>query len=76
MLGHKFLLSSINSVHHKNYYGHCDQWKGSSRGSVVKMTDLHPANLGSVPADTHESLAAGRASGQNCSSAPVKVPLW
>ena len=27
----------------------------SSRGSVVEATDLHPANPGSTPADTHIS---------------------
>jgi len=44
------------------------------RWSVVKVTDLHPAILGSSSAGTHESLVVeGRASGQNCSHAPVKV---
>ena len=49
------------------------QWPTrSSRGSVVKATDLHPANLGSTPAGSrcpYESLVmAGRASDQNCSA--------
>jgi len=28
-------------------------WHWSSRGSLVKVTDLRPANLGSTPAGTH-----------------------
>ena len=41
---------------------------------MVKLTQLHPANLGLTPTTTHESLVeAGMASGQNFSRAHVRA---
>ena len=62
--------------------------KGAASAPVAlfQVADLHPANLGLVLIGTsmshwyqYESLVvavAGKASGQNCSHAPVKFLIW
>ena len=49
----------------------------SCKINYVKATDLCPANQGSNPAGTYESVVvSARACGQSCSHALVNFPPW